>query len=98
MDHLAEHPAVCLFRFDSLSLAEVGVSFFSEAVSKVDENDPFLFVGCNALGGSSLGRQRWSAGATRTCRAGRGSGGDYSSGRRADLATRPARLRLIFLG
>ena len=37
MDHIAEHPAVYLFRFDSLSLAEVGVSFFSEAVSKVDE-------------------------------------------------------------
>ena len=36
MDHLAKHPAVCLFRFDSLSLAEVGVSFFEE-VSKVDE-------------------------------------------------------------
>ena len=98
MDHIAEHPAVCLFRFDSLSLAEVGVRLFSEGCQKWTKNDPFLFVGCNALGGSSLGRQRWSAGATRTCRAGRGSGGDYSSGRRADLATRPARLRLIFLG
>ena len=43
MDHLAEHPAVCLFRFDSLSLEEVGVRLFSEAVSKVDEKWP-VFV------------------------------------------------------
>ena len=28
MDHIAEHPAVYLFRFDSLSLAEVGVRLF----------------------------------------------------------------------